>query len=287
MAADRPSLLLSYFYFRTKDIDELFADVDPAPRLFADSGAFSAHSTGKPVILDEYMAWLRRWEGHFEVAAALDVIGDSRASDANWRTMRDAGIDCIPVWHVGEPDRLFHMYCEESDYVAIGGMASERWGVDATMGVLVDCFLHARDTGTVLHGFGQTRVDIMADLPWYSVDSTSWQSSFVFGTIRLWDPDKRIIEIIMMGDWDRAWEKADLLRAYDLDPHMIATREGFHHHHLLRASARSYTLWGKWLRDRHGPQEAPGRDPGLHLYLASSQTDQAALAARTVAEMAA
>lgn len=267
----RPCMLFSYFYFRTRDLDQILGHLAVRPRLFADSGAFSAHAYGSDIDLASYIGWLHRWEDWFEVAAALDVIGDPKASERNWRTMKADGLDVIPVWHLGEPFELFETYCADSDYVAIGGMASERWGTDVTMHHLVECFLHAQTTGTALHGFGQTRLNIMSDLPWYSVDSTSWQSGFLFGAVRLWDPARRELKILQLGDWDEAWQHADLIRSYGLDVEMIAARKDYHHAKLLPSMVLSYHRLQGWLRERHGSQLRPGRDPGLHLYLAVTQ----------------
>jgi hypothetical protein len=81
-------ILVSYHYYKKTDLDTLVAKLSPpVPDIFADSGAFSAHTQGVSVSLGEYVAWLRRWSHHFTTYSNLDVIGDADATGTNQRRL--------------------------------------------------------------------------------------------------------------------------------------------------------------------------------------------------------
>lgn len=50
--------------------------------LFADSGGFSAHSTGADVELEDYARWVDRFGDHFTTIVALDAIRDPAGAAA-------------------------------------------------------------------------------------------------------------------------------------------------------------------------------------------------------------
>lgn len=143
--------------------------------LFLDSGAFSAYSLGAEVRLDDYLGYCLEYGDLYEAIAALDVIGDWRASRANWEAMREAGVDCIPTFHVRAPWDELERLAGETDYVALGvaGMQGRRKKV---MAWLAKAFATIRDANPEcrVHGFGLTSPDVMRCFPWYSVDSSAW-----------------------------------------------------------------------------------------------------------------
>lgn len=168
---ERPRGLISYAYINSDDA--LPADVD----FLIDSGAFTAHTLGKSINLDEYMAYLDRHRGEYVAAFALDVIGNPDASLRNYRIMRRElpdEINIIPTWHVGSSlDTLGPVIDSGAPTVAIGGAV----GYSNRLGSVMPTFIHAHKAasaaGVGLHGLGQTG-STAALLPWESVDSSSW-----------------------------------------------------------------------------------------------------------------
>lgn len=83
---------------------------------------------------------------------------------------------------------------------------------------LVHAFRIARDTGTVFHGFGQTNLDIIKALPFYSVDSSTWASGARYGKVRIWDGVRGRMTEFQAGDHTRAHRHAAQLQAHGMDP---------------------------------------------------------------------
>jgi hypothetical protein len=79
----RLRLLVSYHYHRDTDLAALVGELGGDVDLFADSGAYSAATTGATIHLADYAAWLRHWAPLLTVQSALDVIGDHEATAAN------------------------------------------------------------------------------------------------------------------------------------------------------------------------------------------------------------
>lgn len=117
-----PKLLLSYYYFRNKNLEDVVEQLGYVPEIMLDSGAYSAWSKGKNIALVDYMNYIRRnkeWITHY---IALDVIGDSRLSRWYYKIMREYGFNPIPVFHFGENEKYLNAYIEDgTSYIALGG----------------------------------------------------------------------------------------------------------------------------------------------------------------------
>ena len=120
------NFLFSYYYF--KDPQKLLRVKEELQiswnNIFIDSGAFSAWSKGTPIKIEDYIAYIQELQP--KVYANLDVIGDWKATDQNLRIMEANGLDPLPVWHIGDPLSLFKQYLQNYDYVAIGGLVSNK-----------------------------------------------------------------------------------------------------------------------------------------------------------------
>lgn len=168
------------------DVLVSFADLRRPPdrskcrSVFLDSGAFSAWSVGRTIALADYIRHVRERRADYDAVAGLDVIGDWQASKRNFLAMRDAGLEIVPCYHIGEPTAYWEWMLSEWPYVAIGGMVPYLKSVkgfpnrDALWTEVNRLHRIARPTGVKLHGFGCTVYRFMADLDWHSVDSTTW-----------------------------------------------------------------------------------------------------------------
>lgn len=291
----RSRFLASYFYLRMQGdtLEESLvrwfgerparADID----MFVDSGAFTALSSGNPIDVHEYGRWLTAGGlDTVQVVANLDVIGNDRASaEATWRNylvLRDEyGVPVIPVVHVGEPVEMLDRYLDRGeDYIALGGLVGRRWKV------ALPWVLQAwRRVGehAVFHGFGLTHTDALSDLPWYSVDSSSWLVGAMYGQVML--HDGRRLKVFSVsdrsagGNTSRTREFVKLARDHGFDPealqnpvmrktHLDSTRA------TIGVAVEAWSRVELTARRRHGLQyrpSLPSSHPGLRLYLANSQ----------------
>lgn len=168
---DAPGLLVSYYYL------EPFLKNQHRYRYrdwVMDSGAFSAHNSGKTISLSKYVDCcldLMSKDKSLTEVFALDVIGDPDASLKNTEEMWRQGVSAIPCFHQGEPEEhLYHM-AKEYPKVALGGVALERG--DFKLAWLAQCF--ARVWPKKIHGFGMAGENIVYNLPFHSVDATNWE----------------------------------------------------------------------------------------------------------------
>lgn len=171
-----PAILVSHFYIKGFDrAREAFVFRD----WVMDSGAFSAHSVGIHVDLDEYIDACRvRLESDplLSEVYSLDVIGDHKASLENWLAMKAAGIPAIPTFHLGSPwaalDEL-----RDAPKIALGGMVGK--GPSVKDEFIGQCF--ARVWPKRLHGFGLQTRKLLAKYPFHSVDASSWAAASQYG----------------------------------------------------------------------------------------------------------
>ncbi|MFC8465980.1 hypothetical protein [Streptomyces sp. NPDC057250] len=281
-------ILVSFHYHRSTDLadlrDRLGGDVD----LFADSGAYSAATTGATVNLADYSAWLTDWAPLWTTMAGLDVIGDHEATAANTAALHQAGHDVLPVFHVGEPWPVLDALCKAHPYVALGGMALHAVGGAKRrplMAWLVRCFRIGAEHGTRFHGFGMTSAGIVVQLPFYSVDSSSYTLGQRWGLVYLWDDSALKMRSVFFRNPDEVRPYAALFTRHGLDParvidpafmrpgtpSMVADRAA-----VTTASAYSYRLMEDFLTSRHRVAPPPllrAADTGTKVYLALSKAD--------------
>jgi hypothetical protein len=288
-------VLLSFWYYRTRDLDAFLGGLPARPQVFVDSGAYSAGTQGAHIELVDYVAFLKRWEHWIDVFANLDQVSylgrhptdDAVATLTNQRRMEDMlGKRPIPVFHAGEDFDYLDGYCADHDYVALGGMASNA-PAGSVVRWVIKCFRTAERTGTRFHGFGQTRKPLLTAAPWYSVDSSSWGSGHRYGGVVLWDGRRHEFVQVRVGDHRSVYRHARLIREHGVDPQALADRALYHRFHAISCSSAAWRKFEVWLRRLHGPIALPGRPDGLHLYLADTDHSNLTAAARAAARSAA
>lgn len=219
----KPALLVSYVYLGPFQKNRHKFDF----RDWAmDSGAFSAHNSGKVIDLSAYIDKcheLKATDPQLVEIFSLDVIGDWKASITNARKMRDAGIDCIPTFHPGEPWSALTDMAKEFPKISIGGVV--RWPRKKKKHFIGQCF--ARVWPTKVHGLGMVDEDLLLSFPFHSVDASNWEqlpTAFgqwktfgkmsVRGNHNLRAEVEHYLELERRFQfrWRNEWQKANVLR---------------------------------------------------------------------------
>lgn len=280
-------VLLSYAYYRDQDVRALHAKLaaDGPPTIIADSGAFTAYTLGDVITPHAYAAWLNEHRDLFDYAITLDVLGDPEASWRSHRATEDAyGGRLVPVVHYGEPVSEIERYVAQGhQLIALGGLAIVgRRNAGSRMRWLLAAFRYAAANGVRYHGLGIGAPVLVEDLPWWSVDTTSWLN-VRFGRTHLFDPTRPRVMVKVSRSTRDAYQPANarLLRDTGIDPRLLA--DDFHWTHSAAVSAWSYRRLEAWCRQRwaaYGPPISPPDDPafvcrtddptGLRLHLVSS-----------------
>lgn len=164
-----PALLVSYVYLKPflKNRDQyVFRD------WVLDSGAFSAHTSGNEIDLNQFIdtaLQLLETDPKLTEVFGLDVIGDFDSSLRNCEEMWRQGVPAIPTYHVGEPEEGLLYIAKEYPKIALGGAVGYR-GKDAWA---AQCF--SRVWPAKIHGFGFGAEASILSLPWHSVDASNWE----------------------------------------------------------------------------------------------------------------
>lgn len=156
-----------------------------------DSGAYSAFNAGAAISVQQYItavqALARMGLPPVEIYA-LDVIGDWRTSLRNTEAMWRAGIEALPVWHIGEPEDVLRGLARDYPKIGIGGVATL---MAATKSEWLGDVLQ-KIWPKKIHAFGVGTASVVLSLPIHSTDASSWcvtPSKFgswkVFGSTQL------------------------------------------------------------------------------------------------------
>jgi hypothetical protein len=152
--------------------------------LIIDSGAFTTYTRGTTIDLRAYIEFAldaRKWPGNVTIVN-LDSIGGpggheeaAQVGFENFKPMRAAGLDPMPVVHAGESFDWLHRYLDQGvQYIGLGWSAARG---NAKRDFYAAIWEHLRDSkGNPLvrvHGFAESTRDLL-DYPWASADSTTW-----------------------------------------------------------------------------------------------------------------
>lgn len=167
-------------------------------KLFVDSSAYSAHTRGAVVNIDDYIEYLNANVGIFDAIAELDVIPGEfqkpktyeqlttapQQSWDNYLYMRERIIDknnLLPIFHMGEDFKWLHLMLDttfENDkhipYIGISpANDSTTKYKDIWMEQVFKIIKDSKNPNVKTHAFGMTVLEQLERHPFYSADSTS------------------------------------------------------------------------------------------------------------------
>lgn len=242
------NLLVSYHYYAKYNLARF-----RHCRVIGDSGAFSAASQGVTITTKELAAWAVQWRDVLTWNASLDVIGDPEGTRRNWHELVDVyGVDGVPTIHYGSDPALMDYYAERGvDFMGLGGMVGKP--VPKQLRWLLSCFRHARDHHPQMrfHGWGVT-ADRLMQLPFYSVDSSGWSSSYRYGRLGLRDPTTgKNVTVLLDGRGSYSPEIVSVLQQYGVTPSQVATSGPHNRNLLVKLSALSASVGEQQFRKLH------------------------------------
>jgi hypothetical protein len=143
-------------------------------RLFMDSGAFGAHTRGVKIDLARYCEWLLAHQRTVTAYAALDVIKDWRGTQANLDEMIRRDTRPVPTFHRGSPLHVLDGLAKDHEYIALGGVVSDRSGPEALRVFFDECWDRiGRHWPRKVHAFGVQAQWALERYPFYSADSST------------------------------------------------------------------------------------------------------------------
>ena len=169
------NILNSYYYEQNRELAKGF-------NIFLDSGAYSAWALKKKIDLQKYIQYIGNNKENIEIYASLDVIGNAEETYKNYIIMKQTGLKPLPTFHVGEDFKWLKLYCEETDYIALGGMVPYKADKKILPRWLKKCF-EIIPKNVKVHGFGYANEKGLRMFPFYSVDVSSWARGSRWGEI--------------------------------------------------------------------------------------------------------
>ena len=183
-------------------------------KLFIDSGAFTAHTKGKEVDVDEYIEFINSIDDQVYIFAQVDKIpgvwGQPKTPEQlaeapilsweNYLYMVDKVVSpkkLLPIFHQGEDFKYLKQMLEyKYTFGELKGQPIDYIGVscnkELTTQAWIDWFNQVykiiRDSSNPnvkTHVFGMTSLKVLEQFPFTSADSTSWVRSAGFGNILL------------------------------------------------------------------------------------------------------
>lgn len=253
------NFLMSFQYVCNKNITSKYGDLDI--KLFIDSGAFTYMGDAKYYeYTDEqwekqimsYLSWAEKHKDIIFAMANLDldkIVGTAKVKEWNEKYfepfMIRTGIPVCFVYHKEEAESVvsWDWWCQRYPYVGVSFTS------DDPPEFMHEIFNTAEKYNTVIHGFGMTRTSILPDLPFYTVDSTSWKSGFRYGQLAIWNGKK--VQMFKKDDW--AAKALKYIRSYpDLQPPLNEDLlYAYDEPEVLRANVYAYQKAEEYIRFRH------------------------------------
>jgi hypothetical protein len=216
--AEVKHVLLSYWQFQKSD-PNIIRDrkrANPNVRFMIDSGAHtfiadlqkgSAKFGGwkradYDAYVKRYVEWLKRNAQYLECAVEFDIdaalnwnltkswtstLGPSIVESwqqEHFAPFKALGLDIIYVWHHERKMEGWEQMCQRFDYVGLPGELSRNEDFNKFIAV-------ARRYTTRIHGFAATKQSDFRDFPWYSIDSITWKTGEMYGTLIDWNPNSQ------------------------------------------------------------------------------------------------
>jgi hypothetical protein len=144
--------------------------------------------------LKKYIEYLHQFKEYFEFYVTLDIIFQAEASWEIYKEMRANDLDPLPVYHYSEDIKWFAKYCEETDYVGIGGLGQLITKplffqyADPVFNLICSGNYRRHAPDIRVHGFALGNYDVMSRYPFHSVDASSpfYTSSMGCITMPIW-----------------------------------------------------------------------------------------------------
>lgn len=208
-------LLFSFAFHKRLDFAEVRDAVGPDANIMIDSGAYTAHSTGKPIKLADYMAFLEHWRGTYNYAISLDVIHNTIQTARNLIALTDAGHQVLPVYTATGNERELRRIARDFNYIAYGGLVGVPKNLrhNATARVVNIC----NETNTKVHALGQASQDLFNHTKAHSGDSSAVSRMALIRSLQLYDYNRYQMMNAIVGKRDEWRKHARLFKSYGLN----------------------------------------------------------------------
>lgn len=170
--AKPPKILVSYHYFKNRNLSEFIEQIGYKPEIMLDSGAYSSYTKGKNIALLDYMAYIERNKDYITSYISLDAIGDSDITFAYYEIMKMKGFNPIPVYHYGSNQDYLERYVELGErIIALGATVFIKDKNEVATWIK---FIKMQYQDIDFHLLGSSSKKIIDHCDIHSCDSSTW-----------------------------------------------------------------------------------------------------------------
>jgi len=168
-------VLESFYYIK----DWMFPYIENHWEFLLDSGAFSFFGGTKVdwgKYVDKYIQFINEHDiKQFFELDLYSVIGVKETEKLRAKIESKTQKQSIPVFHRRLGIDYYKMLCAEYDYIAISasGMYESKW-VRQDPEKLKMVIRYANNQGVKVHGLGYTKLPLLKEMKFHSIDSTAW-----------------------------------------------------------------------------------------------------------------
>lgn len=233
-------------------------------KIFIDSGAYTYQMDNKyrersaaewEKHIEGYLRWAERNRNIIFAMANLDLenlVGVEQVLAWNEKYfepfMLRTGIPVCFVWHSISGEDKWEWYCKRYPYVGLTWVSDG--GAEVGLNYGVNKLKIAEKHNTLVHGFGMTRTPLLPQLPFYTVDSTTWKSGFRYGQIAVWNRNK--IQLIRRDGFKT--KVFPIIGKYEIDPPLDFDKlDRYEEPEILRVNVFSYLKAEEYIREKLKP----------------------------------
>lgn len=159
--------------------------------LILDSGTWTLNQApaaiAANITVEKYIAYLRIAAKYFDFFFNFDSNFEPDGFEENYTNqlrIEASGFSPVPVVHDIEGKEIETYMKRNYRRVALGSRQIK------TLATLEKVMLKFAGTGIKVHLFGQTKFDLLANVPIHSCDTAMWAREGGWGNIRYWNPQK-------------------------------------------------------------------------------------------------
>lgn len=249
------NFLMSYEYLKGKGLSQIknFPDI----RLFIDSGAFTYMSDPKyedftveqwEKQIIQYLEWAEKHKSQIFAICDLDLqylVGNEQVYE--WRKkyfepfMLRTGIPVCFMYHDEGLDHWERM-CQRYPYVGMS-LRIDEGSMSETL--FRDMFSIAEKYNALVQGMASTKTSLLTQLPFYTVDSTTWNVGLKYGEISVWNSTK----MSRIKKQDFVTKAFPIIDKYDIkfDHDLILGEDKTE---MIRVNAYAFVMAEKYIRER-------------------------------------
>ncbi len=255
------NFLMSYEYVGKRSLKQITEKFDEKIHLFVDSGAFTYMGDEKyydyteeqwEKHIEKYLKWAEKNRDYIFAIANLDIerlVGAEKVLEWNAKYfepfMLRTGIIVCFIWHYQSSAMSWEQYCQRYPYVGMTNAADK--GVDVNdEGYYRGMLNTAAKYNALVHGMGMTRTSMLPNLPFYTVDSTSWKVGMRYGLTSVWEKNK--VKQYKKEEWDR--KIVPVIQNYKDAQFDLAKLKEFYEPEVIKANVYAYMKAEEYIVDK-------------------------------------